>query len=262
MADLAPATRTPLWRGEAVAFLELLRLVRDPIYTAAAVPRGDGRPVLVIPGFLSPDVSLGTLTAWLRRAGYTTIAAQLGLNLSCSERTVAGLEERLESAVNHHGCRAVVIGHSRGGTFARVLAVRRPDLVGGLITIATPPMDLAGVHPVVKLPLRALGLAGLVRSGCVFGNACFSGECCSRFRSDLLAPLEAGLSFTAIGARRDGLVPSGGCRDPHATAADVDASHLGSVVNADVFRVVVAALERISHVERERDAEPALAAAA
>src|SRR5688572_14887281 len=104
MAGLVPAARTSLWRGEGMAFLEFLRLVHDPIYTAAAVPRGEGRPVLVIPGFLSPDATVGALTAWLRRAGYTTVAAQLGLNLSCSERAVAGLEERLESAVNRHGC--------------------------------------------------------------------------------------------------------------------------------------------------------------
>jgi pimeloyl-ACP methyl ester carboxylesterase len=245
-----------------MAFLEFLRLVQDPIYTAAAVPRGEGRPVLVIPGFLSPDATVGALTAWLRRAGYTTVAAQLGLNLSCSERALAGLEGRLESAVNRHGFRAAVIGHSRGGTFARVLAVRRPDLVAGVVTIATPPMGLTGVHPVVRLPLRALALAGLVRSGCFFGNSCFSGECCRRFRDDLVAPLEAGVPFTAIGARRDGLVPSAACRDPQATAADVDASHLGSVVNADVFRVLVSALARVSDVDRDHAARQALSLAA
>jgi hypothetical protein len=144
-----------------------------------------------------------------------------------------------------------------------VLAVRRPDLVAGVVTIATPPMGLTGVHPVVKLPLCALAVAGLVRSGCFFGNACFSGDCCRRFRDDLVAPLEARVPFTAIGARRDGLVPSAGCRDPHATAvADVDASHVGSVVNADVFRVLVSALERVGDLERDHAARPALPLAA
>src|SRR5215208_6005647 len=49
---------------------ELARLLVDPIYRGVGVPRGDGSPVLLIPGFLVGDESLGVLAAWLKRIGY------------------------------------------------------------------------------------------------------------------------------------------------------------------------------------------------
>jgi triacylglycerol lipase len=47
-----------------------LRLV-DPVFRAASgVPRGDGRPVVLLPGFLAGDQTLALMAAWLRRLGY------------------------------------------------------------------------------------------------------------------------------------------------------------------------------------------------
>jgi len=75
---MAALRRSPVWRGEAVA-------------------PGDGRPVLLIPGFLAGDGSLGTLTSWLRRAGYRTKRAGIRANVGCSEAACARIEERLEA---------------------------------------------------------------------------------------------------------------------------------------------------------------------
>src|SRR3982074_753055 len=43
---------------------------RDPVYYGRGVPGGDGRPVLLIPGFLAGDQTLLTMPAWLRRMDY------------------------------------------------------------------------------------------------------------------------------------------------------------------------------------------------
>ncbi|MGH2970096.1 MAG: hypothetical protein ACRDK0_13680 [Solirubrobacteraceae bacterium] len=40
-----------------------------PVYRGIGVPDGDGRPVMLIPGFMAGDGSLGTLTHWLCAAG-------------------------------------------------------------------------------------------------------------------------------------------------------------------------------------------------
>ena len=50
--------------------LELARLLVDPVLRGHDVPRGDGRPVLLMPGFLAGDQTLLVLATWLRTLGY------------------------------------------------------------------------------------------------------------------------------------------------------------------------------------------------
>jgi len=160
---------------EALALLEYRRLLADPILAGTGVADGGGRPVLVLPGFLAPDVAVKTLVGWLRRAGYHAAYPHIGPNMQCGERTARRLERRLETLAERQGERVVVIGHSRGGQFARVLGVRRPDLVSAVITLATPRMDVGTIHPVVHVWVRALsalrhlGLAGVMGPGCLSG---------------------------------------------------------------------------------------------
>jgi hypothetical protein len=61
----------PLWR-ESRAGIEAAALLRSSVWRGAGVEHGDGRPVLLIPGFLAGDTSLSTLTYWLRANGYRT----------------------------------------------------------------------------------------------------------------------------------------------------------------------------------------------
>src|SRR5919198_1082691 len=106
---------------EALALLEYRRLLADPILAGVGVADGRGRPVLVIPGFLAPDLAVKTLVGWLRRTGYHAAYPHIGPNMRCGEPTVHRLERRLETLAERQGERVVVIGHSRGGQFARVL---------------------------------------------------------------------------------------------------------------------------------------------
>ena len=61
------------------------------------MPAGDGRPVLLIPGFLAGDGSLATMTRWLRENGYRTRRAGIRANVGCSTEAFARLEARLEA---------------------------------------------------------------------------------------------------------------------------------------------------------------------
>src|SRR3954466_9833451 len=65
----------PLWRESRFAF-ELADLRRSPVFRGHGVPEGDGRPVMLIPGFLAGDGSLGTMTHWLAATGYPTPRAR------------------------------------------------------------------------------------------------------------------------------------------------------------------------------------------
>jgi hypothetical protein len=46
--------------------------MRHPIYRGDGVEHAGGQPVLLIPGFLAGDDSLGIMTRWLRRTGHHT----------------------------------------------------------------------------------------------------------------------------------------------------------------------------------------------
>ena len=56
--------------AETRAWLELGRLLVDQVWQEIGVPRGDGRPVILMPGFLAGGQALRVMAAWLKRLGY------------------------------------------------------------------------------------------------------------------------------------------------------------------------------------------------
>src|SRR5919107_1112753 len=67
---------------------ELARLMVDPVWRGQGLPRGDGSPVMTIPGFLAGDGSLSVMRQWLRRLGYRAYASGIQMNVDCSDRAV------------------------------------------------------------------------------------------------------------------------------------------------------------------------------
>jgi hypothetical protein len=107
----------PLWRESRVGF-EAAQLLRSPVWRGVGVPPGDGRAVLLIPGFLAGDGSLATMTKWLRANGYRTGRAGIRANIGCSEEACVRLEERLERLADRSGAPVAIVGQSRGGVLA------------------------------------------------------------------------------------------------------------------------------------------------
>ena len=233
----------PIWR-ESLLGLEASRLLRDPILRGAGVEDAGGQSVLLIPGFLAGDGSLGVMTSWLRRTSHHTSRAGIRWNVDCSESSLRRLLERLERFVERRGEPVAIVGQSRGGSFARALAVRRPDLVSGIVTLGSPVLDPLAVHPLVRLQVAAVGTLGTVGAPGLFKHDCLAGDCCSPFRADSLAPFPEGVGFTSIYSRTDGIVDWRACLDPAAELVEVEASHVGMALNAAVYRAVAAALAR------------------
>ena len=142
--------------------------------------------MLLIPGFMAGDVSLELMAGWLRRAGYRTTRAGMRANVDCSGAILERLEKRLDWIVGEQGKRAVVIGQSRGGGLAKVLARRRPDLVCGIVTLGSPQLDPLAVHPLVRLQVEAVGRLGSLGAPGLFRRSCLDGECCSGFWEGLV----------------------------------------------------------------------------
>ena len=131
--------------------VEFARLAVDPIFFGCGVPRGDGHPVVVVPGFLGSDNYLLTLRGWLRRVGYEPVTSGLGRNTGELAPLIDLVAERLEDAVHAHGARASLIGHSLGGVIARAVARDNPTAVRQVITMGSPlGIDPAPLHPSLR----------------------------------------------------------------------------------------------------------------
>ncbi len=227
-------TAPPIWR-EAGIGLELAALLRDPVWRGAGVPHGGDRPVLLIPGFLAGDRSLLVLARWLRRRGYRPLRAGIQSNRDCAERTLARLEERLEPGT-------AIIGQSRGGVLARALAVRRPELVRGVVALGSPILDQLDVHPLVHGVVRQVAALGDRGVGGMFSTECGAGTCCARFRTEIAAPFPRGVGFVSVYSRSDGIVNWRACLDPAARHVEVRSSHGGMNAHPGVYRALAEAL--------------------
>jgi pimeloyl-ACP methyl ester carboxylesterase len=252
-----PASRPPLWREGRIG-LEAAALLRDPVFRGEQVADGRGQPVLLIPGFLAGDDSLALMTRWLRRTGHHTSKAGMRANVGCSGRVIAQLEERLERLVRRQGQRATVIGQSRGGSFAKVLAQRRPELVAGIITLGTPQLQPLAIHPLVKLQVVAVGALGTLGAPGLFGHKCLSGDCCAEFWEQCTAPLPSGVRSVSIYSRSDGIVDWRACLYPEAEHVEVESSHIGMAVNAQVYRAIATTLAEMRRREARRRAVTAV----
>jgi triacylglycerol lipase len=200
-------------------------------------------PVVLVPGFMAGDASLLAMSRTLRRRGFRTYRSAIHANVGCTLDAVARLEQRIESIAIKRESRVRIVGHSLGGMLARGLAVRRPDLVSGIVTLGSPMLAPGAHHLLLTASVEALtrlsraGLPGLMQEECV------GGACARQSFDESRRPLPPGVAFTAVYSRRDGIVDWRACIDPAAEAVEVRASHLGMAVDPGVIDVVTAALE-------------------
>jgi pimeloyl-ACP methyl ester carboxylesterase len=102
------------------------------------VRRGDGHPVLVLPGFTGSDVSTRPLRALLELRGHAVHGWELGRNVGPHPRIVEGVESRLLDLHASTGRQISLVGWSLGGMYARELAHQHPELVRQVVTLCSP----------------------------------------------------------------------------------------------------------------------------
>ncbi|HEX8647573.1 MAG TPA: alpha/beta hydrolase [Thermoleophilaceae bacterium] len=198
--------------------------------------------MLLIPGFLAGDDSLGFMTRWLRRTGHHTRKAGIRANVDCSAAAFDRLEERLEVMAETRGERVAIIGQSRGGNFAKVLARRRPDLVSGIVTLGSPQKNPVAVHPLVRAQVYAVGALGTIGARGLFKHSCLWGDCCRSFWDDLRGDLPPEVGYVSVYSRTDGVVDWRACLDEGARHVEVRASHCGMAVNVATYEALATAL--------------------
>jgi pimeloyl-ACP methyl ester carboxylesterase len=214
---------------------ELNALWRDPVFRGRGVPRGDGRAVLLVPGFLAGDWSLRLLHGWLQRIGYNSYLSGIQFNVLHSEHMLAGLRHRMAEIQKVDPARLTVIGHSRGGLLAKVLAQRRPDGVEQVIGLGAPLADFTDLALLTRAAVGVVTTANEIG----FGRR-LRAE--GRFAHDLRLP--PAVPTTSIYTRSDDVVNFRSCLRPDIPAIAVWGSHNGLVVNPEVYRLLGRLLAR------------------
>jgi triacylglycerol lipase len=233
VAEHLPSQAVRLW--DPLAIREFTALLRDPVFRGRGVPRGDGRPVLLIPGFLAGDWALRVMHSWLERVGYRSYLSGIFFNVQHSERLLAGLRRKVLEIQKETGSRVSLVGHSRGGLLAKVLAQRRPQIVEQVIGLGSP---LADWTDLAALTHHAVGVVRTANE-LAFGRR-LDPE--GRFTYDLKLPPV--VATTSIYTRSDDVVNFRSCLRPDIPALPVWGTHNGLVVNPEVFRLLGRLLAR------------------
>jgi pimeloyl-ACP methyl ester carboxylesterase len=207
------------------------RLLRER-KTLEAAPRGDGRPVLLLPGLVNSDRSNFVMRRYLARLGYRAEGWKLGRNLGVRAIGPEGerLMERIAALHAETGEKVTLIGVSLGGIMARVAAHRHPEHVREVITISSP---YAGPPTCTNVWRQFEWLTGeKVGDPAVHARL-----------EEAARPLP--VPATSIWSRSDGLVNGLICREPEASGAraiEVSSSHLWVQMNPEVLRAVAEVL--------------------
>lgn len=129
-----------LMLAEARSVLEFnTSLLLSPLLMQA--PKGDGHPVLALPGFLASDLSMAPMRRYLKELGYDAHGWNLGRNLGGVASRRGALRDLLKRIHDGSGRKVSIIGWSLGGVYARDLALQMPELVRTVITLGSPFAD-------------------------------------------------------------------------------------------------------------------------
>ncbi len=212
---------------------EAVRATAEFAHFAAALPilrqlpRGDGRPVFVLPGFTASDASTEPMRWLLRQLGYNAFGWKLGVNLGPTPKVIDGLFARFETIRRQTGQPVTVIGWSLGGLYARAIVERCAHDVRHVITMGSPFRVAIPDHTNAGALFEAL-------------NSRRRQPAPKSLRTDGYRGAPA-VSSTSIFTKSDGVVPWQSCLDeraPYAENIEVKGSHTGLGHNPAALVVV------------------------
>ena len=228
---LRPPSKTLMFlEGRAVhefgAFLGALPLL-------SLAPKGDGHPVLVLPGLVASDTSTRPLRSFLKGRGYAVSGWRQGRNLGLRDGVQDSMVDLVRELNEAHGRKVSLVGWSLGGVYARQLAKLMPDRVRSVITLGSP----FAAHPKATNAWRVYEMASGQRADQVD----------PRFGGSLADPPP--VPTTAIFSRTDGICAWQGCMEKSSATSEsieVESSHCGMGHHP---AVVYAVAERLAQRE-------------
>ncbi|MCJ2176960.1 esterase/lipase family protein [Novosphingobium album (ex Hu et al. 2023)] len=225
-----------------LAFLELGRSLMEAASTLALspvlamAPRGDGHPVVVLPGFATSDSMTVLLRSFLSLQGYDVHPMDLGWNFDHHTVGENGehIAERIRVIRQETGRKVSLVGWSLGGVIAREAARRDPEDLRQVISLGSP---FSG-DP------HATNLKSFYQFAT--GNDFSSEKMQERYRN---GPRVLPIPSTAVFSRTDGITAWENCigdSDEINENVEVVSSHFGFVTNPAVFQIIA---DRLSQPE-------------
>jgi len=238
LSERGVETRIPPENGrkplhyEGLANAELFWLFTSLVWHGIGVPRGDGSPVITIPGFIDSDWHLMPLNSWLSRMNYRSYFSDIVINTD-PESHIEEVAEKAKRIYEREGRKIHLIGHSLGGVIARGVGHEYPEYIESVTALGSP-ID-GDFEEAVNPFVLALGKV-IIPS---FRNP----EEFARRKEQLLQLLPQGVRSTYIYTKSDGVVDWHACidPDPRATSIKVSGTHTGLVWNPQVY-------EHIAHI--------------
>jgi pimeloyl-ACP methyl ester carboxylesterase len=216
------ATKLPRAVAEAGLFAAWLPML------LALAQRGDGHPVIILPGMLASDDSTLALRAALRMLGHDVRGWGLGRN--SGTRAVGPQCEKLLDMIDRRydetGMKISLVGWSLGGVLARLAARRGPDRIRQVVTLGSP--FASNPRATNAWPIYEAVSQTRVDSPAI-----------KAFREEMQQPLE--VPFTAIYSKADGICPWRSCTGPVSQISEnieVLGSHCGLGANPLVFYAI------------------------
>jgi pimeloyl-ACP methyl ester carboxylesterase len=197
-------------------------MISPPAFPTGAA-RGTGQPVIVLPGFCSPNFTTARLREFLKRQGFNSYSWGCGTNLGPTASDLAKFERSVSAVADRHRRPVCLVGVSLGGTMAREFAKRRLDCVARVITLCSP----------IKYPV-ATPLAPIAQAAISVWD--------ERYIQNLIRLNEPPpVPLTAIVSTRDGILdwrvtlpePA-----PNVEVIPIDTFHLTSAFNPEIQRII------------------------
>ena len=211
---------------------EMMALTQATLSPPAFPPdaaRGNGQPVIVIPGFLAPDMSTTRLRDFLAQQDFRPQSWTGGINLGPMRKVMRDLERQILALADQTGRPVCLVGVSLGGTTARQVAKCCPDRIARVITLVSP----------IRMPV-VTPLAPLAQAAALLWDA--------EEVQNLAAIAEPPpVPLTAVISRDDGIIdweasrPAPGER---VEVVEISGSHMSVCSNPEVQRIVADRLAR------------------
>ncbi len=129
---------------EARFFMEMALLPASlPLLMEA--PKGDGHPVVLVPGFMAGESTLAALRLFLQNKGYDVHTWGLGRNVGFRGKHANALPQKIRYLHHTTGRKVSLVGWSLGGVFSFYGAETTQDCVRSIITLGSPvSVDMMG----------------------------------------------------------------------------------------------------------------------
>ena len=194
------------------------------------ISKGDGRILILVPGYGADEWSMRPLKKFLKSINYQVFDWGHGRNRGHVEQDTELLAQTVHDISQNNNKQSVsVIGWSLGGVLSREVARLHPKLVKQVITMGT---------PLVGGPKYTIAANKYAKSMNMDLN---------QYEAEIHQINSLGITqpLTVIFSKSDGVVGWRASLDyynPHAKNIEVNCSHLGMGVNAEVWDIIAKAL--------------------